>query len=109
MGSPILAKAEANGFSVVGVGSFPISDQISIFGKLGLFRWDLDLSVTDGISTLSVGESGTDITYGVGARYNLTERVGVRVEWEQFSDVGDAGTTGESDLTLLSAGVELSF
>ena len=33
--------------------------------------------------------SGTDLTYGLGLKYNLTKQTSLRVEWEQFKDVGN--------------------
>jgi len=53
----------------------------------------------------------TDVAWslGLGAQYNLSKSVGLRAEWERYFDVGDADSTGEMDVDLISAGVVFKF
>ena len=98
-GSGGTATIEVSGFSVVGTGTVPVTERFGLFGKVGLLRWDGEARASGG----SLAEDdGTELTYGLGAKMKVTERVGVRVEWERFSDNEDA-------LSLLSGGVVLSF
>jgi OOP family OmpA-OmpF porin len=78
---------ETKGFSVDGIGSIPIGPIFSIFGKLGMFRWDQDISYGDQDSD----DTGTDLTwgYGFGARF-FKNQIGVRVEWERYESDNDA-------------------
>ena len=121
-------EGTAKGWSLAGVGTVMVSDSFGVFGKLGAFRWDLDTKcslVTNatGIGTCagttgpSAGPanrsaSGTDLTYGVGLKYNLTKQTSLRVEWEQFKDIGSkfnaTGTSGTSqaDVNLISIGIQ---
>lgn len=108
---------DAKGWSIVGVGTAMVGDTFGVFGKIGTFRWDLDqkCSFTGGgggtgcTAPANRSASGTDLTYGVGLKYNLTEQTGLRLEWEQFKDVGNASTTGQADVDLISLGIQYTF
>lgn len=103
-------KYAASGFNLAAVGSMPVSNAISLIGKLGLFRWDLDASGTSSIlGSASTSKSGTDLMYGIGASIGMGKNTDVRVEWEVFKDIGDKDVTGESDIDLLSVGLVFRF
>ena len=108
-GFPLTVTGEASGFGVVGTGMLPVSERFGLFGKVGVFRWDLEVRADVFGQSAAVEDDGIGLTYGFGAKVKVTENVGIRVEWEQFPDVGNNDTTGEDDLSLLSAGVVLSF
>ena len=80
-------------FGVAGVNLGPIG----IFGKVGAFTWDVDIS--DGIDSGS--EDGTDMAYGIGARFHIAS-FQIRAEYEYF-DVDAA------DLDLISASLIYTF
>lgn len=95
------------------VGSVPFSEQISVYGKLGLHRWNVEtraIAVSGGAATaLSVSDEGANFKYGVGGRYDFTKNVGLRLEWERYTDVGDRNTTGRGDVDLFSLGLVIRF
>lgn len=93
---------EADGFHASLVGSLPMANQFSFTGRVGLFRWNADVSCSAGGASASADESGTDLTFGVGVRYDMTKSVGLRGEWERF-DLDDA------DVDMLSLGLIFSF
>jgi OOP family OmpA-OmpF porin len=102
-GAPVTGgKVEINGFNVSAVGAFPVNEQFSVFGKIGLFIWDADASDTTGGVPFSASADGTDLSFGVGVNYSFTRNLGVRAEWEMFK-------TDDGDATLLSAGVVWKF
>ncbi len=102
-GAPVTGgKVEINGFNVSAVGAFPVNEQFSVFGKIGLFIWDADASDTTGGMPFSASADGTDVSFGVGVNYSFTRNLGVRAEWEMFK-------TDDGDATLLSAGVVWKF
>lgn len=113
---------ESKGWSIAGVGTAMVSDTFGVFGKLGAFRWDMDSKCSRTSGSVGTGcpapanrsASGTDLTYGLGLKYNLTEQTGLRLEWEQFKNVGNASTTGSSgtgqaDVDLISLGIQYTF
>jgi OOP family OmpA-OmpF porin len=93
---------EADGFQAALVGSLPMANQFAFTGRVGLFRWDADVSCSAGGASASTDESGTDLTFGVGVRYDMTKTVGIRAEWERF-DMDDV------DVDMLSLGLLFSF
>jgi len=99
------ATIEAKGFELVGVGTLPINQQFSLFGKLGFFRWDLDASAPG----VSISESGMDLTYGFGVKYDFTKNFAVRAYWQQYKDVGDEATTGTSDVEVIGLSAVFKF
>jgi OOP family OmpA-OmpF porin len=42
-------------------------------------------------------------------KYDFTKRTGIRAEWEQYKNIGDKNKTGESDLDLISIGIQYKF
>jgi OmpA-OmpF porin, OOP family len=96
-------KVELGGFNLAALGSYPVSEQFSIFGKLGLFIWEADASdTTAGIGAFSATADGTDLSFGVGVGYNFTRNLGVRAEWELFQ-------TDDADASLISIGLVWRF
>jgi OOP family OmpA-OmpF porin len=103
-------KFESTLFELVAVGSLPLADRFSIYGKIGLYRADTDADVSVsglGISTTE-SDSNSDLTFGVGVRYDFTRNFGVRGEWQRYSDVS-AGDFGESDADVISIGIVWKF
>lgn len=103
---------KATVWELVAVGSMPIADRFSIFGKIGLYRGDTDFDVTvPGLGSASESDSNTDLTFGIGARYDFTRNLGVRLEWQRYQDVGGefGGVTLESDVDVLSVAVIWKF
>ena len=88
-----------DGFDLFGVLTLPLGP-VDIFGKLGGFVWNADLS---GRNILHDSDDGFDLCGGVGAALNFGH-FGIRAEVEYF-DVG-----GRMDgATMVSAGVVYTF
>jgi len=101
---------KVKGGEFLGVGTIPINPRFEVYGKVGVFLWDVNQSCT-GASCLfsSQGETGTDLTYGLGAKFNFSRWTGVRVQFQRYMDVGDEATTGKSDIDVLSIGIVFKF
>ena len=70
-------EVESVGYALVP--TMPISDNISLYGKLGFHYWDSKFSVTSTNTTASLDDDGNDVFYGFGAEMdfgNLKGRVG---------------------------------
>lgn len=100
-------------FSVLGL--LPVSERWTVFGRLGVlaarakasYSGDGSVFINDGEGEQSKRTSG--IVYGVGAMADLTPRLGVRVEYNEYRKIGDDLTGGEFDARVLSAGVQYRF
>ena len=102
------ASIGAKGFELTGVGIIPLSRQFSVYGRLGMFQWDVDFQ--DGTRLVgSSSASGLSLTYGFGASLSLARTVALRAEWQKYQDVGDASTTGGGDITAIGVGLVFKF
>ena len=111
-GVNVSGSVVATAFELVAVGSFPVMDRLSLYGKLGLYRAETEqkLRGTLGATTVTDNESekNTDLIFGFGVRFDVTRNLGIRAEWQRYQDVG-GGDIGEDDVDVLSAGVIFRF
>jgi len=100
------AELKSSGFGVWGVAVLPI-DRFSIFGKAGFAYLDTKLTGSvSGFGSGSESESNANPAFGVGAAFDITKEVAVRVEYERFR----VEFQGEkSNVDLFSAGVVFRF
>lgn len=90
---------EVTAWELVGIGKYPVSNNFSIFGKLGFAMWEAEANLGP---FGRVKDDGTDLTFGLGVQYDLSRNFGVRGQWQTY-DVGD----GDAD--VLSIGVIYRF
>ncbi|HJV63895.1 MAG TPA: outer membrane beta-barrel protein [Albitalea sp.] len=81
------------------VGSVPLGESFSAFGRVGAFNGHS--RVTGGSN-----ESGTDAKYGLGLQYDFNKQVGLRGEWERYRFKA-LGTKSNAD--LYSVGLNYKF
>lgn len=95
-----------DGLSLTGKGTYPFGNGAAVFAKLGLFAWKADIEVhCIGCTPAALqpdDESGVDWTVGAGASYELTDKIGIRAEWERFA-------TDRDDVDFFSASVLYRF
>jgi OOP family OmpA-OmpF porin len=104
-------KASSPGFSATekasvwelnGVGLFPVANQFSLYGKLGVHHGEAKLDSSLG----SAKDTGNGWTGGFGGQFDVTRALGVRAEWQRYFRVG-----GDSDnkIDVLSLGAIWRF
>jgi OOP family OmpA-OmpF porin len=105
-GTALGGKGDLSAWNVVGIGSFPLTNRFSLFGKAGVARWKVKGSGSSGTSYLAFDEDGTKFTYGAGMSYDLSESAKVRAQWERFQM-----KPRDTDLNVdyYSAGIVFSF
>jgi OOP family OmpA-OmpF porin len=91
---------EANAWELVGIAAYPLVNQLSVYGKLGVYRGELEGAAGK--------ETNSDLTYGVGLQYDFLKNVGVRGEWQRYNKMG-GGNVVETDVDVLSVGVVYRF
>jgi OmpA-OmpF porin, OOP family len=99
-GVPFTVKSDGRSFGLAGLGIWPVSQQFSVFGKLGFLRTEAESTATVAGTTIKFGENESEVHYGLGALYNLTRNWGVRAEWERAN---------KSKLEIMSIGVQYQF
>ncbi|TDG11272.1 hypothetical protein E2F43_18935 [Seongchinamella unica] len=90
-------SAEVDGWVLAGKGMLPLTEQFSVFAKLGMIMWDVEGSG----AASGIDDDGTDLVYGLGAQYMFTDRFGVVGEWEWY-DI-------DNDIDLFSIGALIKF
>lgn len=98
-------KAWAAGLSLVG--NVPLAaNRFDVFGKLGGVYGRTDVKADPSTLFDTGHKSGWGWTYGVGADWNITPTVAVRVDWDRYK-LDFVG--GRQDLDMASAGVQFRF
>ena len=121
----VIIRREIKGFGADLVLSAPVWNTFSVFGRVGLFRAEIDASAQlagNVIFTNGNGETYRSTTqkenvtrFGVGAEAAVGPNTAVRLEWERYSNVGKkfavgaSGTTGEADTDTVTLGVLYRF
>lgn len=85
------------------VGILPIGEKLSLFGKVGVQIWEVELTTFDSSGIREEDESGVDPMIGIGLNYRIAGRWGVRAEFERFMNVID------DDIDLVSIGLTYRF
>jgi opacity protein-like surface antigen len=70
---------------------------------LGFYRGD-----TKQTGTVSASKTNTGMTFGLGAGYEVSRKLGVRAEWQRYNDVGGGNIT-KHDIDVLGVGVTWKF
>ncbi len=105
-------SVEVDGLFVNVVGSYPVSEQFSLYAKVGLFSWDAESELKSSFSSSdpeipsesyseSFSDDGSDVFYGVGLTYHWNE-ISFRAEYEMFESDGD-------DVDVFSIGAVYNF
>ena len=94
------SELELDGFGIAAVGIIPVSENISLFGKVGIHEWDAD--AVGSAAALAGDDDGNDAFYGIGIEYDFSERWSVRGEIERY-EVEDL------DVDVASIGISFRF
>jgi hypothetical protein len=103
MGSPsgdilgIPVELDPTGWNIFGVVGFDIGP-VGLFGKVGYLYWDVEGVIGD----VSDSTDGSDVGYGLGARFNLGS-LEIRGEYELY-DIEDA-----DDVSMWTLGLAYHF
>ena len=107
-----VVSTKVSAWQFAAIGSWPVADRFSVFGKVGMSFWDVLSSMN--ISTASVtapgngGATGTDFLWGLGGKYDIDNAVGIRAQYES-SKAGKEDTTGRGSVDFLSVGLVYKF
>ena len=94
-------KTSADTLSVGILGKLPLSTDISLFGKVGMARWNYDAT----ISGVSDSASSTDLYYGFGANYDISGQSSVRFGLDLYSmKPGISGISSRDDINMFFVG-----
>jgi len=97
LGTVALGIVKFTALDVSAVGTYPINDQFSVYGKLGLASTKEE--------AVSISASRSDVTYGLGGQFNVNQSIGIRLGYDHYG-FGDDVIYTKGDISLYSvAGV----
>lgn len=101
-------KGDALVLAVVGIA--PINNEFSIYGKLGIASNNSKVSNSAAMGVQDTRR--TAATYGIGAQYNVTPTVGIRLGYDSYQGKVDStagGASVDSDSDVWTVGVVFKF
>lgn len=101
----LAADVAVKAITMAAMGRIEVVPALTLFGKLGVARWDVDVDTSLGNDT----DDGVDPMFGLGVEWRVAQRVGVRAEWERLLDVGGGSGSEGGDLDFFSVGVVYHF
>lgn len=93
----------------------PVSEKFSVYAKGGKIWWDADTSRIDATDFITSSDHDGDETFwGVGTKFQLSERLDLRIEYERFNfeisrDEIDVLQPNDIDMDVDFASVNLQF
>lgn len=104
-GGTFTGKSDA--LSLAAVGTLPLNDSFSLYGKLGFAS--VKTTLTTSPASANTGASRTAATFGLGAQYNVTPAIGIRFGWDRYAAaVTGVGTSKYND-NVYSLGAVFKF
>lgn len=83
-------RFKAHGANVSLIPRYPLTDDLSLLGEIGVMRWKVDNEATN------VDDHGTSPIFGAGLAYRVSDPVDLQLRYRIIDRVGDA-KTGETD------------
>jgi opacity protein-like surface antigen len=93
----VTASAEATAWEVIGLYKFPVANQFSVYGLAGIAMAEVEARA----GGVTVSDDSTELTFGVGAQYDVSRNLGVRAQWQRYG--------ADEDIDVISVGVVFKF
>lgn len=103
----VSVEGKVRGVSLAGTATLPLSDAAAVYAKAGIAFVETKATAGTPLGSFSEDDSSTQPVFGVGARWNFTDRMAARLEWERvrarFLD------DEKVDTDLVSVGLQYRF
>ena len=86
---------EVTTLEAVAVGIFPLTANLSLLGKLGFAKVDVETSIPGASS------DDVELTYGIGVQWDFTRNLGARLGWQRYD--------ADSEIDYINVGVVWKF
>lgn len=104
-GGAVMVEEEQSAIALAAAGLLPFSEQAGLLFKAGIYSADLDATATGPGGSATFSDSASGLMLGAGLWVQAANQIGLRVEYEHFSEAGDS----ETDLGMASASLVVSF
>lgn len=100
---PVVTTIATEAWALGAVLSYPVTNKISVMGKLGYAYMQGDTSTKNGAAlTVRTSQDDYEPNYGVGVSYKVFDNLNLRAEWERFD-------RSNMDIDLITAGMQVKF
>ncbi|MES2537007.1 MAG: outer membrane beta-barrel protein [Pseudomonadota bacterium] len=105
-GVDVALDYKTSAFYLAGTGTVPVSDQFSLFGKLGITSNKSKVNASVGsFASFSGKDDHSGVMFGVGAAYHFTKNIAMTVEYDDFGKTDESG----SKASMWSLGMRYKF
>lgn len=94
-------RVNTSAWELVALGIAPLNERFSLYAKLGGYR---GTAKGGGIT-----ERRNDLTFGLGGQYEVDRNLGVRLEWQRYTDFGGGALGGVRDQDVISLNATYRF
>ncbi|MDD5383328.1 MAG: porin family protein [Gallionella sp.] len=103
LAGPVTVSASITGWNLTAVGILPLANQFSLLGKLGVADIRVSGTVTGPGGAIGASGSKTDLTYGIGAKYDFTNAVFARFDVDSYK-VGSSASSSRNTVWMIDVG-----
>lgn len=97
---------KGDALSLTAVGLLPLTDSFELLGKLGV----ASTKTTSSAGATALGASRTGLTYGIGAQYNVTKNLGLRLVFDRYAvATTNAGVKTNANANVVNVGAVYQF
>lgn len=75
-------EASGTAFQFSLLPTLPVSESVSLYARLAMLAWNLDLAASQGVNSATASDDGNDFSWGVGASFTRNA-FGFRLEYEK--------------------------
>ncbi len=105
----VSGRWRTDGWNLSAVGTLPINQDFSVYGKGGVFFSDTSFNGTGSTYALSQDKTRSVLTVGAGVAYKLSPQMDALVGWDRYQHLGDATSTGRTNLDTVTVGLKYRF
>jgi len=95
-------KATGTSMGVAGKLHFDMTEKLNGFFKMGMHSWDTEETLAAATASATTTDDGIDILMGIGAEYDISEKVAFVVGYDKY-------TLDDDDVTFLNGGIKIRF
>lgn len=96
-------RGETDGMFLDVKGMIPLHEQLSIYGKLGIWNWSTDTALTDTSGSLGTKDSdGSDVLFGFGASFDIHSGFVMNADYTIYK-------LEDENVNVFSLGVQYGF
>ena len=98
-GQTVDLSLDADGFTLGGTGSLPLSDRFALYGRVGAFFWDGDAEINN---VSQARPEDTNLYLGAGVSFALAVRLKLIVDWTRYN-------LDDTESNVISLGLTYGF